>query len=127
MEKKAKGKILIVDDEESLLKNMGDFLTANGYEVMSALNGNLGIEFIKTQAPDLLILDLHLKEGPPGIQILRIAKMLRPDLKIVVCTGFGEDVKSKEECFSFGIDGFLSKPVSLKGLIETIEKNIKRG
>ena len=115
-------KILVIDDEESLLENIKDFLTAKDFTVFTCQNGDIGLELLKKQNPHLLILDLHLKEGPIGVQILRVAKMLRPDLKIVVLTGFGEEQASRDACISLGADAFLSKPVSLKDLTEVIDK-----
>ena len=120
-----KRKVLIIDDEEAILKNMGDFLKAKGYEVCTDPDGNQGIELVKTQSPDLLILDLYLKEGPAGVQILRLTKMLKPDLKVVMFTGFGEDVEARNACVALGADDFLSKPTSLKTLTEVVDRLLK--
>ncbi|MBU1852960.1 MAG: response regulator [Candidatus Omnitrophica bacterium] len=114
-------RILVIDDEESLVKNIEDFLKAKGYEVFASLDGNSGIELLKTQNVDLLILDLHLKDGPSGIQILRVAKMVKPDLKVVMFTGFGEEEEARTSCMSLGANAFLCKPTSLKDLTITIE------
>ncbi len=115
-------KILIVDDEESLLKNIADFLTVKGHEVFTSTDGDSGLEILKKNNPHLMVLDLHLKEGPAGTQILRTAKMLKPDIKVIMFTGFGEEDDAKDNCISLGADAFLSKPTSLKKLTETIEK-----
>jgi len=115
-------KILIVDDEEALLKNIADFLTVKGYQVFTSTDGDSGLELLKKNNPHLMVLDLHLKEGPTGTQILRVAKMLKPDIKVIMFTGFGEEDDAKDNCLSLGADAFLSKPTSLKSLTETIEK-----
>ena len=121
MEIKSGRKILIIDDEETLLKNTGDFLSASGYAVFTSPNSTDGLELLRNHDPELLLLDLHLKEGLTGIQVLRAAKMLKPDLKVVVSSGFGEEEETKKSCFSLGANAFLSKPVSLKSLSETIK------
>ncbi|MFH1479581.1 MAG: response regulator [Candidatus Omnitrophota bacterium] len=118
-------KILIIDDEETLLANIGDFLKARGYEVLISGNGKDGVEIIKSENPELLLLDLHLKEGPTGIQILRVAKTINPDLKVIVLTGFGEEEDARKECISLGASNFMSKPASLRELIEIIENLFK--
>jgi len=114
-------KILIIDDEEALLKNIGDFLKISGYDVFTSLNSSNGLELLRNHEPELLLLDLHLKEGLTGIEVLRAAKMLKPDLKVVVSSGFGEEEEIKKSCFSFGASAFLSKPASLKSLSKTIK------
>ncbi|MCX5687450.1 MAG: response regulator [Candidatus Omnitrophica bacterium] len=123
MEIKSGRKILIIDDEEALLKNIGDFLKILGYDVFTSPNSSNGLELLRNHKPELLLLDLHLKDGITGIEVLRAAKMLKPDLKIVISSGFGEEEEIKKSCFSFGANAFLSKPTSLKILSETI-KNI---
>mgnify|MGYP001607424849 FL=1 len=124
MENKLSGrKVLIIDDEETLLKNIGDFLKVSGYVVFTSPNSTDGLELLRNHEPDLLLLDLHLKEGLTGIQILRAAKMLKPDLKVVISSGFGEEEDTKNDCLSLGASAFLSKPTSLRSLSEAI-KNI---
>jgi DNA-binding response OmpR family regulator len=121
MEIKSGRKILIIDDEESLLKNMGDFLKVSGYDVFISPNSTNGLELLRNHEPELLLLDLHLKEGLTGLQVLKAAKMLKPDLKVVISSGFGEEEETKNRCFSLGANAFLSKPTSLKTLSETIK------
>ena len=121
MENKLSGrKVLIIDDEETLLKNIGDFLKVSGYVVFTSPNSTDGLELLRNHEPDLLLLDLHLKEGLTGIQVLRAAKMLKPDLKVVISSGFGEEEDTKNSCFSLGANAFLSKPTSLRSLSEAI-------
>ncbi len=114
-------KILIVDDEESLSSNIGDFLKTKGYTVFTATNGKDGVEIVRKENPQVLLLDLHLKEGATGIQVLRVAKTINPELKVIVLTGFGEEEDAKKQSMSLGASAFLSKPTSLKGLVQTIE------
>lgn len=122
MEIKSGRRILIIDDEEALLKNVGDFLKVYGYDVFTSSNSTDGLELLKNHSPELLLLDLHLKEGLTGMQVLRAAKMLKPDLKVVISSGFGEDEETKNNCLSLGASAFLGKPTSLRKLSETIKK-----
>jgi len=114
-------KILIIDDEEALLKNIGDYLKITGYDVFTSSNSANGLELLRNYEPELLLLDLHLKEGLTGIQVLRAAKMLKPDLKVVISSGFGEEEETKKSCFALGANAFLNKPMPLKSLSETIK------
>ena len=121
MEIKPGRKILLIDDEETLLKNIGDFLRVTGYSVFTSSNSTDGLELLRNHGPDLLLLDLHLKEGLTGMQVLRAAKMLKPDLKVIILSGFGEEEDTKNSCISLGASAFLGKPTSLKSLSETIK------
>lgn len=115
-------KILFIDDEEAALQNMGDFFKVKGYEVWTALDGNLGLEIVKAQLPQVVILDLHLKEGPTGTQILRAIKLIKPEIKVIIFTGFGDDDDVQKNCKELGADAFLSKPASLKDMVLLVEK-----
>ena len=115
-------RILMIDDEESLLNSIGGFLKVKGNEVFLSPDGKAGIEMIKEKSPEILLLDLHLKDGPSGIQILKLAKMINPDIKVVIFTGFGEEEETRKTCMDLGASAFLSKPTSLKIVAETIDK-----
>jgi DNA-binding NtrC family response regulator len=123
METKSGRKILIIDDEEILLKNIGEFFKVLGYVVFTSSNSAGGLELLKNHEPELLLLDLHLKEGLTGKQVLKEAKMLKPDLKIIILSGFGDEEQMEDNCLSLGASAFLSKPTSLKTLSEAV-KNI---
>ncbi|MBU3911086.1 MAG: response regulator [Candidatus Omnitrophica bacterium] len=120
-------KILIVDDEESLLLNVKDFLTSKGYSVFASSNGTEGINIVKEHQPDLILLDLHLKDGPMGTDVLRISKLLKQDIRIVMFTGFGDEDETVAKCMANGADALLSKPASLKSIKETIEGLLGKG
>ena len=121
MEIKSGRKILIIDDEEALLKNIGDYLKVSGFNVFTSPNSTDGLELLRNHGPELLVLDLHLKEGLTGMQVLRAAKMLKPDLKVVISSGFGEDEETRNNCLSLGAGAFLDKPTSLRELSGTIK------
>ncbi|MCX7661069.1 MAG: response regulator [Candidatus Omnitrophica bacterium] len=115
-------KVLIVDDEEILLNNLKSYLERKGYIVECILNGEDGLELIKEKDFDILLLDLHLKEGPSGLEVLKLALKIKPELKVVVFTGYGQDKDIEETCFSLGAKGFLKKPLSLSQLKEELER-----
>ena len=120
-------KILIVDDEEPLLFNVRDFLTSKGYTVFTSPNGTEGINIVKEHQPDLILLDLHLKDGPMGTDVLRISRLLKQDIKIVMFTGFGDEDETVAKCMANGANAILSKPASLKSIKETIDGLLEKG
>ena len=115
-------KLLIVDDEDVLLRSLKPYFTRKGYVVFTALKGEDGLELLKVEDPDLMILDLHLKEGIQGVEVLKQAIALKPTLKIAVVTGFGKDDDVIKMCLDLGAKAVLKKPITLDVLKEELEK-----
>ncbi len=114
-------KILIIDDEEVLLEAIGGYFKHKGFDTFSASSGGEGLEIVKKESPDLLILDLHLGGDLSGVGALREAKKIKSDLKVIILTGFGEEDESKDMCMDLGVSKFLAKPMSLKELGKNVE------
>ena len=88
VEHKTKGRkrILIVDDEEGILEELVGFFVDEGYDVISAEDGEKAIELIRSKRPGLCILDLKLPDMS-GLLVLKLAKEEDPDMKVIVNTG----------------------------------------
>jgi DNA-binding NtrC family response regulator len=114
-------KLLIIDDEENLAKSLCASFKIKGYEVSSASKSAEGLRLVKEFIPDVLLLDLHLSEGKTGLDVLREAKAIKPDLKVIVLTGFGDEEGVEDECFRLGAIKFLPKAFTITKLIEEIE------
>ena len=114
-------KLLIIDDEENLAKSLSVSFRIRGYEVSSALNSADGLKLVKDFNPDILLLDLHLSEGKTGLDVLREAKAIKPDLKVIILTGFGDEEGIEDECFRLGAVKFLPKAFTITKLIEEID------
>lgn len=103
-------KILIVEDDQFLREFYEELLTAEGYSIDSAADGEIGLSKIQNNDYDLLLLDIMLPKKD-GVQILRDLKV-KPakssKLTIVVLTNLGQDLIIKE-CFDLGADGYLIK------------------
>lgn len=116
-------KLLIIDDEESLCSSLKTFLGIKGYEVNTAGSGTEGLKLLEDFKPGLLLLDLHLSEGLTGMDVLKKAKSIKPDLKVVILTGFGNNKEVTDECYRLGAAKFLSKPLTaneIKGALDAI-------
>lgn len=116
-----KRKLLIIDDEESLSSSLKVFLSIKGYEVVTAGNGSEGIERVRDFDPELLLLDLHLAEGLSGMSVLRKAKSIKPNLNVIVLTGFGEEEEVAGECNKLGAVRFLCKPLTAYQIKEALD------
>jgi len=113
-------KILFIEDEQTLQKTLGDILRKEGYEVINALNGEIGLRLAKTEKPDLILLDLILPVVD-GFEVLRHIKN-NPKIKeipIVVLTNL-DKMEDVERALQAGATTYLIK--TDYGLAEVIEK-----
>ncbi len=124
--KKDAGRILIVDDEEDIAKLLKKHLEYHHYEVITASDGQEGLDKAKTEKPDLIILDLML----PKISGYKICGLLKKDTRyakipIILFTAKAqeEDVKLGEEV---GADAYIIKPFESEVLLSKIKELIKR-
>ncbi len=116
-------KILIIDDESSVIKMLSKLLERNNYEVISATDGNKGVRLFKEHNPDIIITDLIMPEKE-GLEMIREIKQLKSDAKIIAISGGGaNDPKMYLSLAAkFGAARTLTKPIDTKLLISTIEE-----
>jgi two-component system alkaline phosphatase synthesis response regulator PhoP len=119
-------KILLVDDEEDIRKVVAYQLKANGYEVIIAEDGEEGLEKARSEAPDLIILDLML----PKIEGHKVCGLLKNDARyksipIILFTARiqKEDVELSKEV---GADAHLTKPFETSDLISKVEELLEK-
>ena len=118
-------KILIVDDEEGIVKLVKMYLEHHRYEVITAYDGQEGLEKAKTEKPDLIVLDLML----PRMDGYKVCGLLKRDARyaktpVIMFTAKGQekDVKLGEEV---GADACIIKPCEPEVLLSKIEELIK--
>ncbi|MDB4581579.1 response regulator transcription factor [Draconibacterium sp.] len=117
-------KILIIEDEEDLVKGLKINLVDEGYEVDYALNGKIGLEKALAEKPDLILLDIML----PGMNGLEVCKELRQekiDIPILMLTAKGEEI-DKVIGLEMGADDYISKPFSIRELLARIKAHLRR-
>jgi CheY-like chemotaxis protein len=119
-------KIVIVDDNKDYLFATKTLLTRNGYEVMTAEDGKVGIELIKKEKPDLVLLDVMMETLFSGFEVCRQLKQ-DTDLKsipVISISGMGDEinVQFNKDCDNeyFSPDEFLEKPVDRDLLLRKI-------
>jgi two-component system alkaline phosphatase synthesis response regulator PhoP len=113
-------KILIVEDDPSVLRATSYILEKEGYEVLSAENGLEGLKKARESSPDLLILDVML----PGIDGFEICHILRGEprtaqLPILMFSAKGQD-SDKATGLKVGADEYLTKPVDREVLLSKV-------
>jgi len=115
-------KILIVEDTADLLANLEDFLTMEGYNVLSAPNARDAIDILAGTTPDLVISDLMMHEMD-GFALVREMKK-SPTLKTIPVAIFSAKPlqEYEETARAIGINCCIKKPSTLEHILETIKK-----
>lgn len=116
--------ILLVDDESVILKSLSRDLKAEGYDVVASNSGEEAVCQLKQHHFDLLITDL-IMEGMDGIQVLKEAKNIDPDLPAIILTGYG-DMTSAIDALRLGAEDYLLKPCDIEELIFRVSRAIER-
>lgn len=115
-------KILVVEDNELNMKLFHDLLEAHGYETVQTSNGNEVLDICRREKPDLILMDIQL----PEVSGLDVTRWLKADVElktipVIAVTAFamkGDEQKIREG----GCEDYISKPISVTGFIETIQK-----
>jgi DNA-binding response OmpR family regulator len=118
-------KILVVDDDKVFLRLVEYDLTKNGFDVITAPDGEMGILLAKTQKPDLILLDINM----PDIEGGDVATMLEDnsqtqDIPIIFVTALLTKQEEIRRQNMMGKHSFFSKPYKLERLLEEIDKFI---
>jgi len=115
--------ILFIEDESALQKTFGDILRQEGYEVVSALDGEIGLNLAKTKKPDLILLDLVLPKVY-GIEVLRKLKEDKKtkEIPVIILTNL-EKIGDVGKALELGAKSNLIKTqYTLKEVVEKIKK-----
>ncbi len=119
--------VLVIDDDENLLKLLGAVVRAAGYDTVLASGGTVGIEKAKDVSPSVILLDI----GMPDLDGFATFNALRGDpnlskCKIIALTAYAGTAE-KERITNHGFDGFIAKPFKRDQLIQTISRLSKAG
>ncbi|AEH45030.1 two component, sigma54 specific, transcriptional regulator, Fis family [Thermodesulfatator indicus DSM 15286] len=116
-------KILVIDDEEAILESLADILEDEGYQVITAKNAAEGLQKVKQEQPDLLILDVWLPDQD-GLKLLKTLRKESPDLPVIVISGHGT-VETAVKAIKLGAFDFLEKPLSYDRVVVTVANALK--
>ena len=119
-------KVLIIEDEQTLLHNLADKLRAEGFTVKTATDGEDGLQQIRKEMPDLLVLDIML----PRLDGLSICRMVRHDpttshIPIIILTARGTEV-DKIVGLESGADDYIVKPFGLGEFLARVRAVMRR-
>ncbi|HBW35812.1 response regulator transcription factor [Desulfosporosinus sp. BICA1-9] len=116
-------KLVLVDDEPEILTLVKDYLSREGFMVLTAVNGLDGMQLIEREKPDLVLLDWML----PGMSGLEMCKRLRETstIPIIMLTAKSEEI-DRVLGLEFGADDYIVKPFSLRELAARIKTVLRR-
>ncbi len=110
-------KILVVDDEATILMLFSEAFKQKGYEVVTAQNAEEALEILKKEEFKVMFLDLRLP-GMNGVELCKAVRKDSLDSSIYAITGYPDKFEFKA-CMEAGFNGYFTKPLNMKLLIET--------
>ncbi len=115
--------ILVVDDEREIVRALKRSLSAHGFTVITASNGEEAIEIFSQQRPDLMLLDLLL----PGISGLEVCRQVRKISNVPIIVLSVKDAEhDKVEALDLGADDYVAKPFGMKEVLARVRVAIRR-
>ncbi|HEY3167238.1 MAG TPA: UDP-3-O-acyl-N-acetylglucosamine deacetylase, partial [Candidatus Binatia bacterium] len=112
--------ILVVDDEDGVRESVREVLSDEGYRVVDTADGARVLEIIKKERPELVLLDIWMPQVD-GIGLLKEIKSHEPEINVVMVSGHG-NIHTAVTATKFGAFDFIEKPVSLDGLLLTVQR-----
>jgi CheY-like chemotaxis protein len=118
VEVEAPTRVLLVDDEEDFVQTLSERLRTRRLDSIVALDGHEALEVLRTEEPDVMVLDLKMP-GIDGIEVLRRVKREHPGVEVIILTGHGTD-RERDITMELGAFAYLRKPVDIDRLTETL-------
>jgi two-component system alkaline phosphatase synthesis response regulator PhoP len=117
-------RILIVEDEPSMVSGLRDNFEYEGYKVSTAYDGVEGLECALNETPDLIILDVMMPKMS-GLEVCKQLKAKRPSIPIIMLTARGQEV-DKVVGLELGADDYVTKPFSIRELLARVKAVLRR-
>jgi len=117
-------KIIIIDDERSIRRALGEILQFEGYDVLEAEDGKTGVELVKNNHTDLVFCDIKMP-GMDGMEVLDELHQLNPEIPVVMISGHGT-IDTAVEAIKKGAFDFIEKPLDLNRILVTIKNANER-
>jgi DNA-binding NtrC family response regulator len=126
MERAARGaySLLIVDDEEGIRHGLKNFFTRQGYRVHEAADFDTALGVTREHGIDVAVIDIRLKDGKNGIELLRELRKTESDIVEIIITGYGS-IDSAVASMKEGAADYIVKPIDNKKLLNSVIRNLE--
>jgi DNA-binding response OmpR family regulator len=108
-------KILVVDDDQTILTMIKSALHRAGYESLLAIDGHLGLKFFEEENPELAIVDIAMP-GMDGYEVIEAIREAKPDFPVIILTAHNLDVMVNY-ADELGVDVYVTKPFKVETLL----------
>ena len=116
-------KVLVIDDEQGIRALLDTLLRRKGYDVIVAESGEKGLECLRRERPDVLVLDLKMP-GMDGLTVLRQVRSLDPIMPVIILTGAGT-ADTEQRVRALGVTEYVEKEFSLHLLGDALKRLLK--
>ena len=115
--------IMVVDDDQDMLRLLGRVLELEGFDVVIAADGISALALMENSRPDLVLLDIMM----PGLDGFETLDLLREqyDIPVIILTARRE-IASLQKALSLGADDYVSKPFHIRSLVARIQAKLRR-
>ncbi|MFY0481097.1 response regulator transcription factor [Flavobacterium sp. PLA-1-15] len=118
-------KILIVEDDDLMIKILQFVLKKEGYQLTIAKDGLNAIERIPTIEPDMVLTDVMLPYKS-GLEVINFIKDKYPTMPVIVLSALGEEERTVVEAFKLGADDFVAKPFNPNELVLRVKRLLNK-
>src|SRR5262245_25882754 len=119
-----RGRVLVIDDEEAIRKSLRMVLEYEGYEFLEAASGPEGLETLKRESPDALLLDIKMP-GMDGVEVLDVLRGRDQQIPVLMISGHG-DIPTAVEAIHKGAYDFIEKPLESDRVLTALRNAIER-
>ncbi|QJC50355.1 response regulator [Paenibacillus albicereus] len=119
-----KKKVLIVDDQNGIRVLLMEVFTSEGYTTYQASNGKLALEIVRSESPDLVLLDMKIP-GMDGLEILKHVKAIDRSIKVIMMTAYGE-LDMIKEATDLGAVMHFTKPFDIDEMRLAVNMQLRR-
>jgi len=115
-------KILVIDDDPDILESISAVLSSEGFNVLTAIDGKVGVEKFKSEKPDLVLCDMMMERVDAGSKVAEMIRKEDSKTPVYLLSSIGNATASNISVADLGFSGVLQKPVDPDTLISQIKK-----
>jgi len=116
-----KKRILLVDDDAEIIESLRYALSAKGYEILVARDGNQGLATAEREDPDLVILDMMMPKRSGFLVLEKLRRSREVPMRVIMITA-NEGSRHKAYAEMLGVDDYIRKPFAMDRLIESVSR-----